>query len=65
MVQQILTPVDGSENANMALEVAAGLAAGLGAQLKILHVGLHEAGPHKAEIERAERAFERRLDQRP
>lgn len=59
MVQQILTPVDGSENANMALEVAAGLAAGLGAQLKILHIGLHEAGPHKAQIERAERAFEK------
>lgn len=59
MVQKILIPVDGSENANLAVEIAADLAVGLEAQLQILHVGLHEAGPHKAQLERAERSFER------
>ncbi|WP_282607022.1 universal stress protein [Pelagibius sp. Alg239-R121] len=59
MVQKILTPVDGSENANTALEVAADLAAGMGAQLKILHVGLRQAGPRQSLLEAAEYSFDK------
>lgn len=59
MVRKILTPVDGSENANTALEVAADLAAGLDAELKVLHVGLRQAGSREALLERAERSFEK------
>ena len=58
MIQKILTPLDGSNNANVALEVAADIAAKCGAHLKILHVGLRQPGPLTELYEEAERSFE-------
>jgi len=58
MIQKILTPLDGSNNANIALDVAADIAAKYGAHLKILHVGLRQPGPLKELYEAAEQSFE-------
>ena len=58
MTQKILTALDGSNNARVALEVAADIAAKCGAQLKILHVGLRQPGSLTELYEAAERSFE-------
>lgn len=58
MTQPILVPLDGSNDANAALEVAADIAARSGAPLKLLHVGLRQPGPRAALYEAAERSFE-------
>lgn len=58
MTQPILAPIDGSESANAALDLAADIAAKTGAALTILHVGLREPGPVEARYAAAERAFE-------
>lgn len=62
MAQLILAPIDGSENASAALEVAAEIAAKTGASLKILHVGLREPGPLEDRYDAAERAFDEALE---
>ena len=57
MIQNILVPLDGSDNANVALEVAADLAAKYGAKLKLLHVGQRQPGPLLDLHAAAERSF--------
>ncbi len=59
MIQKLLAPLDGSNDANAALEVAADIAAKSGAHLKILHVGLRQPGPRTVLHEAAERSFEK------
>lgn len=59
MIQKILTPLDGSNNANIALKVAADIAARHGAHLKILHVGLRQPGQLTELYQAAERSFKR------
>ncbi len=58
MIGSILVPLDGSDNAKVALDVAADLSSKYDAQLTLLHVGLRQAGKRKALFEAAERAFE-------
>ena len=58
MIGSILVPLDGSDNAKVALDVAADLSSKYGAQLTLLHVGMRQAGKRKALFEAAERAFE-------
>ncbi len=57
-INSILTPLDGSDNANVALDVAAEIAAKFEADLKILHVGQRQPSPIKALNEAANRSFE-------
>ncbi|MEM8814001.1 MAG: universal stress protein [Pseudomonadota bacterium] len=58
MSQPILVPLDGSNDADAALEVAADIAAKSGAHLKLLHVGLRQPGARTALYEAAERSYE-------
>lgn len=58
MIEKILVPLDGSDNASAALEVAADIAEKTGAHLKLLHVGLRQPGPLTALYEAAERSFD-------
>ena len=58
MIERILVPLDGSDNANAALEVAADIAEKTGAHLKLLHVGLRQPGSLTALYEAAERSFD-------
>ncbi len=57
MAREILVPIDGSNNAEAALEVAADIAAKTEAPLKLLHIGLREPGPMAARVEAEEQAF--------
>jgi nucleotide-binding universal stress UspA family protein len=58
VIQKLLAPLDGSNDSDVALDVAADIAAKYGAHLKILHIGLRHAGPRTALHEAAERSFE-------
>lgn len=58
MIKKLLTPIDGSDDANVALDVAADIAAKYGAHIKLLHVGLRQAGPRTRLLEAAERSFD-------
>ena len=62
MTKPILVSIDGSENANAALDVAADIAAKTGASLTILHVGLREPKGLEARYAATERAFEEALE---
>ena len=58
MIQNILVPLDGSNNAGIALDVAADIASKHGAHLKILHVGMRQPAGLTELYEAAERSFE-------
>ena len=62
MAREILVPIDGSNNAEAALDVAADIAAKTAAPLKILHIGLREPGPLAARAEAEEPAFAAALE---
>ncbi len=62
MTQPILVPIDGSDNANAALDLAAFIAAKSDAPLKILHIGLREPGPLEDRYDAAETAFSEAVD---
>ncbi len=57
MVDRMLVPLDGSDNANLALDVGADMATKLGATLKILHVGVRQPVAHMDLYKAAERSF--------
>ena len=58
MIKKILVPLDGSDNAGVALDVAADIASKHGAHLKILHVGMRQPGGLTELYEAAERSFD-------
>lgn len=62
MTGEILVPIDGSNNAEAALDVAADIAAKTAAPLRILHIGLREPGPLAARAEAEEQAFAEALE---
>lgn len=59
MVQNILVPLDGSNNARVALDVAADIASKHGAHLKILHVGMRQPAGLTELYEAAERSYDK------
>lgn len=58
MIQNILVPLDGSNNAAVALDVAADIASKHDAHLKILHVGMRQPGGLTELYAAAERSFD-------
>ena len=58
MIQNILVPLDGSNNADVALDVAADFASKHGAHLKILHVGMRQPRGLAERHEAAARSFD-------
>ncbi|MCP5085152.1 MAG: universal stress protein [Alphaproteobacteria bacterium] len=65
MIQKIITPIDGSKHAQMALKLSADLAAMFDAQLLLLHVGsADEAGPELLQnaLERAKKFGVRQVE---
>ena len=58
MTREILIPLDGSNSAGLALDVAADIAAKHDGRLMILHVGTHDVGPLKDLHARAEGDFD-------
>ncbi len=66
MIEKIITPIDGSKHAQMALKLGADLAARFDAQLLLLHVGsADEEGPLllKSALKQAKDAGVRQVDQ--
>jgi len=59
MIQNILVPLDGSNNAAVALDVAADIASKHDAHLKILHVGMRQPGGLTELYQAAERSFDK------
>ena len=57
MIRKILVPLDGSDNAAIALQVAADLAEKHNASLELLHVGQRQPGPLEALHQEAEQSF--------
>ncbi len=57
MIKRLLIPLDGSDSANVALDVGADIAAKYDATLKIIHVGLRQPTGHMDLYKAAERSF--------
>lgn len=58
-MKSILTPIDGSDQADVALDFAADIAAKYNAHLRLLHVGLRQKRGRTELFQRASRSFER------